>query len=223
MCAVDSIGARRQLADHMPLEAVNGACGDTHIVVSGHVTDDGPCVYCLYIAEVLDDNKTRAKMIHRETGLPPGIIDQWRIRHVRLDAHALAFIAKFRGMAPGSLDHRAGLTLDELFEAQFLYGEVRLRSDDDNQSTLQLAFVPALAGILLAGEALKAGDPQLGRYRLGTRGALGDDGTGIEYAESMLERPVGMITSPRRWPGNACLCGSLRRLALMRERYGLDG
>lgn len=216
-CAVDSVPARRELADHMPLEALNAACGATHFVVSGHRTDDGPCVYCLYIGRVLDTDATRAKLIWKETGLPPGFINQWRVLNQRLDRQTLRKIALNRNRPPDALAHREGLTLDELFEAEFLYGEVELREQGEGRRTLQLPFVPALAGIILAGELLKAGDGTFAPYRLGPRGELGG-----EYEESVLEAPVGMLSRPRRWPDNACLCHSLRRLALMRQRYRLD-
>jgi hypothetical protein len=216
--AVDSIPARRELADHMPLEALNAGCGDTHISVSGHRTDDGPCIYCLYVDRVLDREATRAKMIQRETGLPPGFIDEYRIKRLGLPQPVLSKIATNRGRPPDSLSHREGMTLDELFEAEFLYGEVRLQTDDESQSTLQLTFVPALAGVLLAGEALKAASEELRQYRLGPYGAAPD----IEYTESLLQAPIGLLTRPPRWPTNECLCRSVRRLRLMRQRYGLD-
>jgi hypothetical protein len=218
LCAVDSVLARRELIDHMPLEALNAACGDTHIVISGHRTDDGPCIYCLYIGDVLDANATRARMIHDATGLPPGLIDQYRIRRVRLSLPVLDTIAKYREIPPGSLAHREGLTLDELFDEDFLYGEVRLKNKDGAVSgTMQLTFVPALAGVLLAAEALKAFAPHLQEHRLGPDNASGD----AEYAETLLLAPVGMRSPLHRWPTSECLCKSVRRLRLMRERYGL--
>jgi hypothetical protein len=217
LCAVDSIPARRELADHMPLEAVNAACADTHIVISGHRTDDGPCIYCLYIGQVLDERATRARMIQRETGLPPGLIDQYRVKRVALTLPLLDQIARNRGMAPGSLRHREGITLDELFTEEFLYGEVRLKTPNGATDTIQLTFVPALAGVLLAGEALKAATPGLEHHRLGPSHVEGP----TEYGESLLHAPVGMHTPIRRWPTNACLCNSVRRLRLMRERYVL--
>jgi hypothetical protein len=218
ICAVDSIPARRELADHMPLDVINAACGDSHVVVSGHRTDDGPCVYCLYVREVLDAAATRARMIHRETGLPPGFIDQYRIKQIPLNKQALDAIAKYRRLPLGALDHRVGLTLDELFDEEFLYGEVRLADEEGDQadSTLQLTFVPALAGILLAGEALKIGDEALCEFCLGPGGTLG-----TEYVEALLQPPVGMLSTLPRWPTNECLCRSVRRLKLMRARHGL--
>lgn len=217
--AVDSIPSRRELADHMPLQALNAACDDSHIVLSGHRTDDGPCVYCLYIRDVLDESATRAKMIHRETGLAPGFIDQYRIKRLGLNSHTLTAIARYRGMDDDALHHREGMTLDDLFAEEFLYGEVRLAIDRGEQagSTLQLTSVPALAGILLAGEMLKCSDERLREHRLGPDGILG-----TEYAEGLLQPPVGMISTLPRWSTSECLCRSVRRLKLMRARHGLD-
>jgi molybdopterin/thiamine biosynthesis adenylyltransferase len=218
LCAVDSIEARRELADHMPLEVVNAACGATEIIVSGHRTDAGPCVYCLYIERVLDAEATRARMMARELGLPAGMIVELRVSRAGLESQHLRQIEQRRELPPGALANFRGRTLDDLFDEQVLYGEVRLEDEEGRRAALQLPFVPALAGVLLAGEALKHGS-----------GAafepfqLGPSGLAIEYAESLLQRPVGMLSNPPRWPTSECLCRSPRRLALMRERYQLAG
>jgi molybdopterin/thiamine biosynthesis adenylyltransferase len=217
LCAVDSIPARRELADHMPLEAVNSACGDSDISISGHRTDDGPCVYCLYITTVLDGERARSRIIARDLKIPKLTIDELRTYRTPLDRNHLTVIERRRELEPGALDRYVGKTIDELFDAEFLYGEVTLRGEDHARAALQLAFVPALAGILLAGEALKAGAGQaLAAYRLGPRSELK-----TEYTESLLQQPVGMLHSPPRSAPSACLCHSTRRLGLMRTRYGL--
>lgn len=216
LTAVDSIAARRELADHMPLLALNAACGDTQISVSGHRTDDGPCVYCLYIGEVLDVTANRAKMMQRELGLPAAMILQLRIHTAGLEVQHLRQIEGHRGLDRGALSDYRGKTIDALFDERVLYGETKIEDGEGRRTLLQLAFVPALAGFLLAGEALKAGpDLDCHQYR------LGPDGLAIEYVESMFEAPVGMRTNPPRWGTSECLCRSQRRLALMRERYGL--
>jgi hypothetical protein len=218
MCAVDSIEARRELADHMPLDVLNAACGDVHISVSGHRTDDGPCVYCLYVDRVLDADATRLKILERATGLPRDFIRAYRAQRARLDLSVLRRIAQHRGVPDGAFDHRVGMTLDELFEADLLYGEVRLAGDsDDPGNPFQLTFVPALAGFLLASEALKFADDGLRAHRLGPHHAQQHN----EYTETLLHVPDGLLTTAPRWGTNECLCRSLRRLRLMRERYGL--
>jgi hypothetical protein len=216
LCAVDSIKARRELADHMPLEAVNAACGATDIVVSGHRTDAGPCIYCLYIARVLDAEATRAQMMARELGLPAGMIVELRVKRVGLEPQHLHQIERQRELPPGALANFRGRTLDDLFDEHVLYGEVRLEDKEGRRAALQLPFVPALAGVLLASEALKHGSgTAFEPFR------LGPGGLAIEYAESLLQRPVGMLSNPSRWSGSECLCNSQRRLALMRERCQL--
>lgn len=215
LCAVDSIPARRELADHMALEVLNAACGDTHITVSGHRTDEGPCVYCLYIEDVLDQNATRARMIAREVGLPEAMVLELRLKEVPLTRLHLRAIEDGRHLPRGSLAIYLGRTLDQLFDERILYGEREIADEEGRRSALQLAFVPALAGFLLAAEALKrAGGEPFSAHR------LGPGGPAIEYSESLLSAPVGMLTDPRRWPTSECLCRSRRRLALMRERYG---
>lgn len=219
MCAVDSIEARRELADHMPLDVLNAACGDVHISVSGHRTDDGPCVYCLYVGRVLDAETTRLKVLERATGLPRDFIRTYRAQRTPLDLRVLRQVAQHRGAPVGSLDHRVGMTLDELFEADLRYGEVKLAGDGDEPGSLfQLTFVPALAGFLLASEALKFTDDGLRAHRLGPHHAQRCN----EYTETLLHVPDGLLTSAPRWETNECLCRSLRRLRLMRERYGLQ-
>lgn len=215
LCAVDSIPARRQLADHMPLEVVNAACNDTEISVSGHRTDEGPCIYCLYIDRVLDTEATRTAMIVRDLSLPAGLVIEMRVKGAGLERQHLTHIERIRGLPPGALANFRGRSLDELYDEHVLYGEIGVRDEQGRRSALQLAFVPALAGVLLAAEALKHGSGDDFRpYR------LGPDALATEYRESLLQPPVGMLLDPPRQPGSSCLCGSPRRLALMRERYG---
>jgi molybdopterin/thiamine biosynthesis adenylyltransferase len=215
LCAVDSIAARRELADHMALEVVNAACGDNHVTVSGHRVEDGPCVYCLYLDQVLDGDRTRAKMIGREVGLPDAMVLELRRLEVGLERQHLEQIERFRQLPRHALASYRGRTLDELFSEQILYGEQVIADAQGRRSALQLPFVPALAGILLASEGLKRGTGM-------TDHALGPGGPGIEYSESLFQPPVGLISNPLRWPTSECLCRSRRRIGLMRARYGLE-
>lgn len=217
LCAVDSMPARRELADHMPLEVVNAACGATDISVSGHRTDEGPCVYCLYIGEVLDEAKTKTRIIARELGLVDGLVAELRAQQAPLNEQHLTAIERARSLPRGSLGEFFGRTIDELFAERVLYGEVRIEDSEGRGSALQLAFVPALAGFILASEALKRGHSDLRQY------ALDPSGQAIEYTESLLGPPVGLLARPLRWPTSECLCRSNRRLLLMRERYGVSG
>lgn len=213
LCAVDSIAARRELQDHGPRDVLNAACGDLDATVSAHRTDDGPCVYCLHIETVLDSETTRVGILSRETGIPDRMVAELLVRSVRLNAAHLRGIEQHRGEPPGALAHWQGQTLDVLYRERILYGEARVRSGDASAAVVA-PYVTALAGVLLASELLKrTGDPALRATALGR--------LAVKYEESLAHGPAGMLTNPPRWPTSECLCRSTRRLALLRDRYGL--
>lgn len=215
LCAVDSIAARRELPDHGPLDVLNAACGDLDATVSAHRTDDGPCVYCLHIENVLDSETTRVRILARETGIHDRMVAELLTRSVPLNATHLRAIEQHRGEPPGALSHWQGQTLDVLYRERILYGEARVRSGDASAAVVA-PYVTALAGVLLASELLKrAGDPELRAT------ALGPGGLAVKYEESLAHGSAGMLTNPPRWPSSECLCRSTRRLALLRDRYGL--
>jgi molybdopterin/thiamine biosynthesis adenylyltransferase len=219
LCAVDSVTARRELQDHLPLEVLNAACGDLDVTVSGHVTDQGPCVYCLHIERVLDKTASRKAILARETGIPERTVSEHLTKGTPLDGPMLRAIAHNRREPLDRLLPWLGRTLDDLFRDHILYGEARVRSDGGDTAVIA-PFVTALAGVLLAGEALKrTSRPEVADFRLGPAGTLP-----IKYEESLVHRPDGgMLTPVQRWPGDACLCRSTRRLELLRSRYGSDG
>jgi molybdopterin/thiamine biosynthesis adenylyltransferase len=215
LCAVDSIAARRELQDHGPLDVLNAACGDLDVTVSSHRTDDGPCIYCLHIETVLDSEATQVRILARETGIHDRMVAELLTRSVPLNATHLRGIEQHRGEPPGALSHWQGQTLDVLYRERILYGEARVRSGDASAAVVA-PYVTALAGVLLASELLKrTGDAELRAT------ALGPSGLAIKYEESLAHGSAGMLTNPPRWPTSECLCRSTRRLALLRDRYGL--
>lgn len=215
LCAVDSIASRRELQDCLPLEVVNAACDGADVFVSGHVTDQGPCVYCLHIEQVLDSEAARINILARETGIPPRAVAQLVDQDVPLNQTHLTAIERHRGLETGALDRYCGQTLEELFESALRYGEQHIDLDDETRVAIPAPYVTALAGILLAAEALKAGQSDLHPYRLGP-GALG-----IRYYEAVGDAG-GMLTDPPRYAGGECLCNDPRRLRLLKARYQLD-
>lgn len=218
LSAVDSAWARREIQDCLPLELVNAACNPTAIAVSGHVTGDGPCVYCLHLPEVLDSERILVKLIAAATGLPPMTVIPLMIDHVKLSDDHLRAIERNRGLALGTLQQHRGAEIEDLYRAALLYGEVAIRTASGLEAAVAAIFVTALAGFVLAGEALKAaGGEALAPYRLGVRGQLG-----TKYEESLFHSPNTSLVAPaRRHEGSECLCRSPRRLRIMRQRYGL--
>jgi hypothetical protein len=219
LCAVDSARARRSLQDCLPLEVINAACWPEEIAVSGHVTDRGPCVCCLHMRELLNAETIQAKLIAGATGMNFLDVVVMLAQRVPLPLHALRFIEMRTSRPEGSLTGYAGRLLIELWREQFLYGAATLRTPDGTVAAVAAPWVTALAGTLLAGEALKSTSQPAACWRLGPD----PDSPAIKYSENPYNSPGdALLTRPERWEGAECLCRSPRRLELLRQRYGLQ-
>ena len=212
LSAVDSVGARRQIQDAVPLELVNAACHPSIAMVSGHRTGDGPCVYCLHVPGVLDEESTITAFLERATNLPARVIQEHRVNSVPLTAAILRGIERHREMGAGSLANLEGRTLDELYREHLMYGSVPAGPDAEGTAVAG-AFVTALAGALLAGEAIKHANTALHTYR------LGPDSSTRYIEDVLLPTTQAGVDSLERWPGSECLCQSSRRQRLLAQRY----
>lgn len=215
LTAVDSRDARRLIQDCLPLDLVNAACNPTEIHLSGHRTGQGPCVCCLHMEEVLDAKAVRSRLLQAATGLNERMVLHYLAGDLPMPAMLVRGIERHRGLAPNSLSQYEGRTLEELRVGHLLYGATPVQT---STGTVAVAapYVTALAGTLLAGEALKVATPGLDTFR------LGPPGPHIKYAENPLAGANrAVLTNPPRWPGSECLCRSTRRLRIMRQRYGL--
>lgn len=215
LTAVDSRDSRRSVQDCLPLELVNAACNPTEVHISRHRTGDGPCVCCLHMEEILDSTAVRSRLLQAATGLNEAMVLHYLASDQPMPPQLLRGIERFRGLPDGALAKYEGRTLEELRVGELLYGETPV-STDTGTVAVAAPYVTALAGVLLAGEALKAATPELDEFR------LGPSGSHIKYAENPLAGARwALLTNPPRWPGSECLCGSTRRLRIMRQRYGL--
>lgn len=216
LAAVDSHNSRRSIQDCLPYELVNAACNPTEVHVSGHRTDDGPCVCCLHMEDVLDGSAVRARLLSAATGMNERAVAAHLEGEIPMPEAMLRQIERHRSLPIGHLARYVGKTLEELRRGELIYGETAVETDT---ATVAVAapYITALAGVLLAGEALKATRPELTRYRLGPSGAH------TKYAENPVVGPASaMLTNPPRWAGSECLCRSTRRLRILRQRYGLS-
>jgi ThiF family protein len=218
--AVDTFDSRREIQDCLPLELINAACNPAEVMISGHRTDDGPCVCCLHMAQVLDAEQIRARLIARDTRVPFGQVVAWMNQRVQLPSQALRGIEINTHRSAGSLEPYAGRTIEELWSEQFMYGATKVGTDGGAVAQVAAPWVTALGGFLLAGEALKAAaGGAYDAYRLGPRAGA----PGLRYVEAVYVSPRhAQLTVPARWEGSQCLCNSPRRLRLLRERYGLS-
>lgn len=215
LTAVDSRDSRRSIQDCLPLELVNAACNPTEIHLSGHRTGQGPCACCLHMEEVLDTKVVRSRLLQEATGLNERMVLHYLASDSPMPTMLVRGIEQHRGLAPGSLAQYEGRTLEELRLGHLLYGATPVLS---STGTVAVAapYVTALAGVLLAAEALKAATPGLESLRLGPTGSH------IKYAENPLAGAHrAVLTNPPRWPGSECLCRSARRLRILRDRHGL--
>lgn len=218
LSAVDSVESRREIQDSLPLDVLDAACGPSEISVSGHQTDNGPCVYCLHIENVLAAETIRKKLLMRATGFSEQMVNVLVVSDAPLEDQHLQAIEVHNDFAAGTLSRYKGATLDTLYRDALLYGEARVRTSTGAEGAVAAPSTTALAGFLLAGEALKAGGGDAyTAYRLGPWGALS-----TQHLESPWASPADAFhPNPPRWPSHECLCRNRRRLALTRERYGI--
>jgi hypothetical protein len=214
LCSFDSVASRRSLQDCLPLEVINAACGGDDVAVSGHLTNDGPCVYCLHVPGVLDTDRITFNLIVASTGLPPRLIQAWLEQRVTLGPTELRRIESLQGMPAGQLDGYVGCTLEELHRLALAYGEFTAELHG-GVAAVAAPWVTALAGFILAGEALKASTSAYKPYRLGPWSPRRN-----RYEETAYGSASNAIVGPvARWKGSECLCRSPRRLRLLSEIY----
>jgi hypothetical protein len=214
LVAVDSRDAREEIQDALPLDVVNAAVGNDLITVSAHRTGAGACMCCLHMRDVLDATRITNRLIAAATGIDVTLVNEMRVRRTLLERDMLRRIAGHRGLAPDTLSHHAGATLDELWTAELLYGETEIRRDDGTTIAVAAPVVTALAGVLLGGEALQRSAPEPRRPTLGV------DGAGIQYCEDPYAPQFGYVTHASPVP--ECLCRSARRVRHLHSLYGLD-
>lgn len=218
LSAVDSVHSRREIQDSLPLDVIDAACSPSQISVSGHRTDDGPCIYCLHIENVLAADTIRKRLLMRATGFNEKLVVALLVSDATLADQHLQAIEAHRGLPAGSLNRFRGESLETLYSEELLYGEARVKTASGAEGAVAAPFTTALAGFLLAAEALKAGaGEEYSSFRLGPLGKIA-----TQYLESLWASPADSFReSPARWATHECLCRNGRRLSLIRQRYKL--
>jgi hypothetical protein len=218
LCAVDSASARRAIQDCLPLDLLNGACNETEATVSAHRTGRGPCVYCLHLPRVMDRTAAKSRRIVAATGINYEMVVGLLITRAPLEVHHLRVIERNAGLRPGALEDYRGATLSDLYDREFRYGAVQVKSGGGGVVSVASPWVTALAGFLLAAEVLKRGGGEAyAPYQMGFGGPLA-----IKLEESVYASPEHvLLTEPERWADYRCLCRSPRRRGLILARYGL--
>lgn len=214
LIAVDGIRARRAIQDCLPHHLINAACSADEVQVSGHVTGDGPCACCLHMPEVTDRQLVRKKMIAAATGLIEEMVSQMVTLGIPLEQQHLQHIERTQALPPGSLAQYLGRPLLDVWNERLVYGGTLVRAGGAMRGIVANAFVTALAGVLLAAEALKHDNAIEGQKLLGPA-------SDTQYRESPYAGPLhGALDNPPRWPTAECLCRSTRRARIATQIYG---
>ncbi len=215
LVAVDTREAREQIQDALPLEVVNAAVGTQLVALSGHRTGTGPCMCCLHMPDVLDARQIKNRLIADSTGFDQRQVNALRVQSTKLDDHMLRTIEQHRCLESGDLEQYAGKTLDDLYNAEILYGETKVETSSGATVAVAAPFVTTLAGVLLAGEAFKRCTQSLREY------ALGPGGREAQYREDPYSSEHGYLDGAlARSP--VCLCRSVRRLRVLADLHDLQ-
>ena len=165
----------------------------------------------------MDTATTRVRLLERATGLNMRMVEQYLAADIPLEATVLRQIERHRGLPPNSLSLYENATLEDLRVGELLYGATAVGTATGTVA-VAAPYVTALAGVMLAAEALKASVPGLAGYR------LGPDGGHAKYEERVQHGPArALLTNPPRWAGSECLCRSARRQRLLTTRYPIHG
>jgi len=206
--AVDSIESRRDIQDALPERILNASTGPTKIEVSRHgVLGEGPCLYCLYLPEILERSPLHVAM--ERTGFEQRYVAELMIP----DGKRLLSDGNVRGIEQrnrlplGTLRHHVGRRLPELLRNQIWYSQAPV-STEGGQALVTTAFVSALAGFLLLAETIKEADPSLASYRLDR-----------VYEQELLAVPNEFIYPGERDATGYCLCHDPLRQRLYQEKY----
>lgn len=214
LTAVDNAKARRAIQDCLPYRLINAACSPDEVQISGHVTGNGPCVCCLQMPQVTDRHLARKRMIAAATGLPEDMVSHLVTLGVPLEVPHLQQIERTQELPGGGLAQYVGRSLLDVWNDQLIYGGTVVRSGGAMRGIVANAFVTALAGVLLAAEALKHDNPIEGQKLLGPTSET-------QYRESPYAGPLhGTLDNILRWPTDECLCRSTRRALIASQIYG---
>lgn len=215
LVAVDSLESRELIQDALPLDVINAAVDGDVLAISGHRTGSGPCVCCLHMPTVLDAAQIKNRLIANATGISQAQVNELRVRSAPLTDLLLRHIELHRRLPPNALSAYAGRTLDDLYLAEILYNETVVTTATGTRVAVAAPFVTALAGALLAAEAIKRCTPGLVAH------GLGPEGPGIRYWENPYNSHHGWVDAHVQ-RADICLCRSTRRLRMLADLYGLD-
>lgn len=208
--AVDRVESRRDIQDALPGGILNASMGATNVEVTRHgLLSEGACLYCVYLPEVLE--RAPITVALARTGFAPKDVAEMLLPDKRrlLTVGDVRGIERRHDLPEGALAQYAGRPLQELLRDPRWYSQAAV-TVDEGQALVTTAFVSALAGFFLLGEALKDAIPALASYRLAS-----------VYEQELLAIPNAFIYAAPRDTTGYCLCHNPLRQRLSRAKYGV--
>lgn len=205
LVSVDTVEGRCDATNALARTTLNAGVSGMRLHVSRHGFGEDGCAYCQYVD--VAPTRSAAQLLAERVGLPLArvlaLIELEDGRISEADAAQMGASGRFQGTPP-----QAGERLADLDRRIYAQASVQTPEGEVLVST---PFVSAMAGVLLLGEALKEGEPQLHEYRLQGR-----------YDIDMSGQPIGLTSVAPRDPTGRCLCHSPFRRAVYRRLHELS-
>jgi hypothetical protein len=199
--AVDSAEARRDIADALACETLNAGVDGLQFHVSRHRFDDGfACVYCPYldVAPPMSQTDVYAELTGLEAARTSQLLSGDRL--TERDVRSMIAAGRLGTDDAGDL---VGGRIDDVARAR-LYAAATVPGH--RQLAVSAPFVSALAGAILAAEAIKTSRPDLTLDR--------------RVDIDMSGWPTGFTSGPAQDSTGRCLCRDAFRQVPYREAWG---
>ena len=160
---VDSQEGRRAIARRLPRRVINASTGETAVTLSTHGFADGKaCLHCLYSPE--PNQKTNEEVMAEHLRLPAEMVRELVEKNTLLDANLISEIEQLQGVSRGTWSEHVGSPIQSFYN-RAVCSDAELHGPTADV-VAPLSFISASAGILLAAELVKAGDPELALFSL---------------------------------------------------------
>lgn len=207
---VDSEAGRRQLATTLPGAVLNAATGLSTVTVSRHGFANGKaCLHCLYMPRV--EEMTTERRLSIDLGLPLQEVEEHLRSNRTLDGELVERVERNRGKPPGTFANWKGKHIQSLYQ-HAVCSEAPVTTAAGTVIA-PLSFISAAAGVALAAELVKGGNPELAEYaldnyfRFDTLAAPNPD-----FRQLRLPDPSGR-----------CICHDPDFVEVYRERHPVQG
>ncbi len=202
--AVDTVSARRDIADALARRTLNIGVDALQFHVSLHGFSDGlACVYCPYVD--LGDQVNEEAMYARLTGLPPARVAEL-LAGATLGSADLAIMIDLGRVGQGDASELMGGRIQDAARLR-LYAQANVSLGQETFA-ISAPFVSALAGAIVGAELLKSG------------AALESCALDRRVDVDMSGFPTGFQSRPPQDSSGRCLCRDPLRVGQYQSLWG---